>query len=201
MREYLKIKCVSLADEAKRIRKEEMKTKTIIEDTKDPSSQIGYYTKRLDRISREGIIGVAPKYVQETQETLDKWMKRAAIARNKSAINARYVIVRHGLAEHRKGLVRSEARAANLAYGFVRGRSYKEIEQTCHNPPNWNRVEKLVTTYGEGDSRDIAQRFAAWKAEAIGEDLSSTARSLSLTAEEPTLISKVTKYFKELLVA
>ena len=38
------------------------------------------------------------------------------------------------LADHRKGIVRTEARASMLAYGFLRGVPYKKIESKCHQP-------------------------------------------------------------------
>ncbi len=55
---------------------------------------------------------------------------------------------RSGLAEHRKTVVRSAARHALLAYGFLRGRKYEEIERTAQTPPNWDRVKKMVKKYG-----------------------------------------------------
>ncbi len=52
------------------------------------------------------------------------------------------------LIRHRKWDVRNEARAAQLAYAFVRGRSYAQTESKCHQQPNWGRVKKLIQKYG-----------------------------------------------------
>jgi hypothetical protein len=65
--------------------------------------------------------------------------------------------VRHGLHEHRIHEVRSEARAALLAYGYLRGRRYAQLEAPIGNDaPNrrqtnaidWIKVAKLVAKFG-----------------------------------------------------
>lgn len=70
------------------------------------------------------------------------------------------------LHHHRVNVVRKHCRTANLAYGFVRGRSYKQMEQKCYEHPDWSAVEKLVLKYADGDPRDVMQRFSQWKADA-----------------------------------
>ncbi len=54
------------------------------------------------------------------------------------------------LRNHRVGVVRREARAAHLAYGFIKGRPYEQMESTVHqgNEAPWAHVEKLVKRYG-----------------------------------------------------
>ena len=54
-----------------------------------------------------------------------------------------------GMKAHRRGDVRREARAALLAYGFLRGRSYRIIEQKNRNPVDAERVAILVSKYGQ----------------------------------------------------
>lgn len=58
---------------------------------------------------------------------------------------------RVGLAEHRRGIVRFEARHTLLAYGFLRGRSYEQLEPGArekNNHPTWDRVREMVKKYG-----------------------------------------------------
>ena len=57
--------------------------------------------------------------------------------------------LRVGLAVHRRGIVRHEARHAQLAYGFLRGRSYKQMEATCRpgNKPDFNKVKSSIERY------------------------------------------------------
>lgn len=62
--------------------------------------------------------------------------------------------VRGDLQRHRKRDLRPELRAAQLAYGFLRGKSYKSMEATCHEVPNWNRVAKLAARFAGGDYQE-----------------------------------------------
>lgn len=59
--------------------------------------------------------------------------------------------IRMGLMEHRKRDVRQEARAAQLAYGFLRGRPYASLEAPSSRPADWGRVVALVAKYGGYD--------------------------------------------------
>jgi hypothetical protein len=72
--------------------------------------------------------------------------------------------IRMGLMTHRKFEVRPEQRSALLAYGFLRGRRYKQLEAKCHTEPNWNRVRDLVAKYGsEQDRKMIADSLHLWR--------------------------------------
>lgn len=63
---------------------------------------------------------------------------------------------------HRRCEVRPEARAALLAYGFLRGRTYHQIENKCHEPPNWHRVTELVRKYGTLSKEQSAIAVKSW---------------------------------------
>src|SRR5436190_16454468 len=63
--------------------------------------------------------------------------------------NASRALLYPELRLHRTGTVRSEARHTLLAYGFLRGRSYRQIEAKAGSAPNWTRVEAMVKRYGE----------------------------------------------------
>lgn len=52
------------------------------------------------------------------------------------------------LREHRVHVVRPAARSASLAYGFLRGRLYEEMERTCKVEPFWPDVARMVLRYG-----------------------------------------------------
>lgn len=60
-------------------------------------------------------------------------------------------IMRNRLQEHRRGIVRLEARATGLAYGFIRGHSWEQMEPKSINPPNWKRVREMIKKYGPRD--------------------------------------------------
>lgn len=63
---------------------------------------------------------------------------------------------RTGLYLHRVRDVRSEARAALLAYGFLRGRPYAALEKVGNhrqtNAVDWIRVTRLAAKYGPDQS-------------------------------------------------
>lgn len=67
-----------------------------------------------------------------------------------------------GLRGHRLGL-RPDARHANIAYGFVRGRAYKQVEAKAYNQPHWSKVIKLVERYGEAyKGKDVQALIEEW---------------------------------------
>jgi hypothetical protein len=73
---------------------------------------------------------------------------------------------RLGLHRHRVHEVRPEARHALLAYGFLRGRDYRQLEFKAARAPDWDRVQKLVEKFGAATKADlpiVAQRFAQWR--------------------------------------
>ena len=79
--------------------------------------------------------------------------------------------VANGLRQHRIFVVQPEARMANIAAGFLRGRKYYQIEKSAYTSPNWKRIETLVLTFAERDNpkynQTVEERFKTWKNEAI----------------------------------
>jgi len=56
-----------------------------------------------------------------------------------------------GLRYHRTFDVRREARASLLAYAFLRGRKYRDVEEHCHEEPSnpvYSKVLNMVLRYG-----------------------------------------------------
>lgn len=78
---------------------------------------------------------------------------------------------RDGVQSHRRFIVGAEARNTHLARGCLRGVPYRAMETKVH-PVNrltagdWKAIDAMVTRYGEGDKRDLAQRLEQWKQEA-----------------------------------
>lgn len=81
-----------------------------------------------------------------------------------------------GLRDHRINVVRTECRYSHIAYGFLRGRAYKQIENKCHEAPNWERVAEIVRKFNfaafpnmhapEGRKAALEQ-LKAWGAEEV----------------------------------
>lgn len=79
--------------------------------------------------------------------------------------NREYIKARHlffDLKDHRKHPVGTESRAALIAYGYLRGRKYKIIEQPKEPlyGPIVNRVHTLINKYGNTEiSREELGRW------------------------------------------
>jgi hypothetical protein len=101
----------------------------------------------------------------KTQE--QKWKKKAADARKREK-DPRFAEANFfGLQQHRKQVVRREARLTNLAYGFMLGRSYRQIEQMAYIQPDWDAIESMVSRFSTEDERDTMQLFSEWKSDAL----------------------------------
>jgi hypothetical protein len=60
--------------------------------------------------------------------------------------------------------VREEARATLVAYGFLNGLSYDEIEQSSYKEPKWDRVRAMVKKYGEeGTPEERLEQLEEWR--------------------------------------
>ncbi len=66
----------------------------------------------------------------------------------KETKRTRCISIKEGLYRHRIDTVRPEARHTHLAYGFIRGRTFKQIENKSKVAPDWKRVRKMVEKYG-----------------------------------------------------
>ena len=66
--------------------------------------------------------------------------------------------VRTGLYLHRINVVRPEARAAQLAYAYLRNKRYRQIEATCQIAPNRKRILDLACKYGPNSDKEIVRQ-------------------------------------------
>lgn len=66
------------------------------------------------------------------------------------------------LYRHRLDVVRVESRASLIAYGFLRGREYSQIEQNPHQSPHWEKVRKMVSSHVGNNAEKMAM-FEEWK--------------------------------------
>jgi hypothetical protein len=64
---------------------------------------------------------------------------------------------------HNRDVVRPESRAAHLAYGYLRGRKYRQMEAKCYSPPDMSRVRILVKSFGlEKDTKKVEADLKKW---------------------------------------
>lgn len=166
---YLKVKIKSLTDEARHIREMEHQF------------NIGHRARtRLRRC-----IALESKHVQgnlTNRQTLSpaqiERMEKKLLHARRQLRNGRAQAAFSGLREHRKNDVRKEARSSFIAYGFLRGKTLNQIEQS-DKPVDWDRVEALVKKFGEEDIRVMLQRLAEWKdADKIDPELNDIAHQI-----------------------
>lgn len=70
-----------------------------------------------------------------------------------------------GLRGHRITVVRDEARASHLAYGFLRGQEYKQMERRADTMPDWKKIRKLACRYSEYDPLLTREAVDTWISE------------------------------------
>lgn len=75
--------------------------------------------------------------------------------------------IRFELHCHRRFDVRSEARSAQLAYGYLRGRPYRRIEAKCWDTPSAQRIAELIAKFGGVDKKQAPTLVRAWLDEKI----------------------------------
>lgn len=59
-------------------------------------------------------------------------------------------IDRHILNHHRKTDLRQEARAALIAYAYLRGKSYRAMEKEGSSTPHWAYIRKKAQRFANG---------------------------------------------------
>lgn len=105
-----------------------------------------------------------------------KWKAKAISAKARAQAQGKAVdpelpkwasAIQQGLYLHRVNQVRKEARCGLLAYGFLRGNSYREMENFAWTQPNWDRVEKLAVRYSGKTEQEVKQSFSQWRDEAL----------------------------------
>lgn len=99
---------------------------------------------------------------------------------------------------HRVHEVRDEARATNVAYGFLNGLSYSEIEASCYAEPKWDRVAAMVKKYGEeGTAEERVAALIEWRKTL--RDNRGMYRAIEPVVREPLTEEELTKGLEDLI--
>lgn len=70
------------------------------------------------------------------------------------------------LHHHRTMVVRPESRAAHLAYGYLRGVQYRQMEAKCWVKPDWDKVLRIAKKFApESHPLITADSIKAWAEE------------------------------------
>jgi hypothetical protein len=104
-----------------------------------------------------------------------KWKNRARYARSKGRSDAYQHQALCSHQAHRYEL-KTEARNSHLAYGYLKGRPYQQMERICYGPlkgfgssePDWKAIESMVERFTKDETtpQDVMQKFAEWLADA-----------------------------------
>lgn len=69
--------------------------------------------------------------------------------------NKRFGFLRDELHNHRVVDIRKQARSTYIAYGLIRGKKYKDIENTAKTKPDWKKVEAMMRKYGPKNWKEL----------------------------------------------
>lgn len=147
----LRIKVLSLAAEARLIRRDEVKHRARARLFDRYPTWDGSY---LDVTSKQGLLWM---WLRDQPDG-----SGAEIAARQGASHRATF---WSLRKHRVGVVRTEARTAHLALEFLRGRPYSDLEQpNTRKDPDWSAVNQTAQRFGADDEEAAA--FLAWRKEA-----------------------------------
>jgi hypothetical protein len=69
---------------------------------------------------------------------------------------------RFELQQHRRYIVRDEARSAQLAYGFLRGKPYRSMEAKTWVGPDRVRIAEIAIKFGYLNKKEAVQQITDW---------------------------------------
>lgn len=107
-----------------------------------PVKQLAYLRVKIKSLANEATI-----IRQEERKTLGKRDYHRDRQKPVDIVNY-FDGIYIGLHHHRTYDVRNEARSAQLAYAYLRGKTYKETENAKHSQPNANRIAEIVRKFG-----------------------------------------------------
>lgn len=151
MKKFLKLKIKSLASEAKFIKEAE----------------------RSIRNFRRMLLGVKRSYRHKQDEKRPEYPENngweAPEGDTVEAAATRAYEEFWGLKSHRLLVVRRTARTAHIAYGFLRGKAYRDVELFAYELPSWEDVRRQVLKFGDDPvfrNTRLAERYDEWERQA-----------------------------------
>jgi len=92
--------------------------------------------------------------------------EQKALRRHRKWSHASDIETYRSLREHRKGIVRTVARENLLAYGFLRGRSYAQMEPSCGESPDFDAVKRIAKRFRTDKWEELSDQWNLWIQEA-----------------------------------
>jgi hypothetical protein len=68
------------------------------------------------------------------------------------------LVLRNEMTNHRRNEVRGEARHTHIAYGYVLGRTYAQIEPGAKRVVDWHKVSYMILQYGPPPPKGVSHR-------------------------------------------
>ncbi len=101
----------------------------------------------------------------------EKWLRKAAkgranVAKRQGNPPNTPSNMANALHEHRVNCVRKECRDSHLAYGFLRGMRYEQVEARRYTDPDWINVFAIIQRFYKaiyGINMPLEDRFKEWK--------------------------------------
>lgn len=135
---YLKVKIKSLAEEARIIKHEENKRKVPRVRSPQYVSPPSAPEHRLPEVRNEN-------KARSTKRRNQPWYQMS-------------VEELHGLHLHRIHHVRTECRLTHIAYGYLRGRDFKQVDSGRDlTQSDWDKITSMVRKYGDGVDTNVAK--------------------------------------------
>jgi len=76
--------------------------------------------------------------------------------------------IRSELVNHRRNFLRADARNSLLAYSFLNGWEYWQIENKARSKPNFQKIYRMVRKYGNAHLlTQIEKEFKDWQKNAL----------------------------------
>lgn len=155
MYDLLKIKITSIAEEQRIIHAQERKKiraarrlriRLALHKSGLTDTQIKRLLRRADKLDMKRVL--VP--LTDSQKFIDEAMR-----------------LHDSMKGHRYGLTKVQ-RAAYIAYGYLRGKPFKSIEQFSYTAPPWEAALYHIKKFGDASQIDqvVAQKFAQWIDEA-----------------------------------
>ena len=112
---------------------------------------------------------------------------------------ARKISIKNGLALHRTGIVRLEARHTQLAYGFLRGLAYSQMESKTHKEPDWKKIKRMIEKYGSHWDRTSPTCYSSIELQNVTDYREANLARLDVWIKEATVYVKLQKETTEVI--
>lgn len=119
-------------------------------------------------MSNSGLDHIRVKIINQGDEARTIAAQERRLAKKLKRARERAVPMEHicdlegritSLRNHRRMPLRSDTRAANVAYAYLRNKAYRQVEQSAITSPDWDKAKAMVVRFSGYMNADMK----AWK--------------------------------------